>query len=123
MNAAGNENDSLTPGYQFPRLLATHIWWSEFAWVSKQLLDTLVFFQPRQVLGRANGGHDEGFIHRRLPESLELNAVAGYVELVEVIKQLVPARELTVIARNKTKHIFRSRDAHPQGGLQQLTLQ
>src|SRR5216110_1666803 len=99
MNAAGNENDSLAPGYQFPRLLVTHIWWSEFAWVGEQLLDTLVFLKPRQVLRRADGGHDEGFIHRRLPESLELNAVAGCVELVKIIKQLVPARELPVIAR------------------------
>src|SRR2546423_698662 len=108
MNTAGNEYDRLAPGYQFPSLLVTHTRWSKFAWVGKQLLDMLVLFQPRQVLRRADGGHDEGSIHGRLAELFKLYAVAGFVELVKVTKHLVPAGDLTVIAGNKTKHIFRS---------------
>src|SRR6266851_8343955 len=111
MNPAGDEYDRLAPGYQFPRLLVTRTRWSEFAWVGKQLLDMLVLFQSRQVLRRADGGHDERSIHRRLAQRFELYAVAGFVELVKVTKHLVPASELTVIAGNKTKHILRSWDA------------
>src|ERR1700730_3938152 len=110
MNTAGNEYDCLASGYQFPRLLVAHTRWSEFAWVGKQILDMLVLFQPRQVLWRADGGHDERFIHGRLTECFKLYAIAGFGKLIKVTKHLVPARELTIIAGNEPKHILRSWD-------------
>ena len=80
---------------------------AKFARIGKLILDLSELLQPREISGRADGGHDKWLIHRRLSQRLEPEPVAGGVEPLKIVDYLIPGRELAVFARRESKDFLR----------------
>ncbi len=79
----------------------------ERARVGELALNLPELVEPREVLRRADGRHDEGRAQRRLAQLLELHAVARRVELPKIIDDGRPTGELAVVARLEAEHVLR----------------
>ena len=74
--------------------------------VGKLPLDLFELFKSLEVLRRANRGIDKGRAHRRLANLFKLHAVARGGELLKVLDDLGPTRELAIVAGTETEYLL-----------------
>ena len=107
VNAAGYQDDGLALLDQLPRGRVTAL---DLAWVRELVVDRLVLFELPQILRARYRRVNERCTHRRLADLFELHAVACRVQLFEIINDLRPTGEFSVVARREAERVFRRRD-------------
>src|SRR5689334_21293854 len=120
MNAARYGHDRLAALYQLRGFAVANARRAELTRVRKLRLNLFVFFESREVCGRTDRRHNERLAQRSLPESFKVHAVARAVQASEVIDDLTPRREFSIVARRKPEHRRRHRNIDRARWLERL---
>jgi hypothetical protein len=90
--------------------------WAELARIGELVLDLPELFKTREICGRADGSHHEGLAHRRVTQRLKNDAVAGAVELPEIVDYLIPRSEFAILTRREAENFRGRRNLFLGGG-------
>src|SRR5688500_13523270 len=105
MDAAGDKDNGLAAPDQVACFPISKPGLTELTRVSQQPLDLFIFRETNEILGRTNGSHDKWSIHRGFPERLKHHPITRAVERLKICDDLIPARQLTIIAGDESENV------------------